>query len=160
MTASRARAGEARWLEADEMAAWLALLRVVVTLPQGLDRQLRREAGITHISYSILAVLSTSHDRCQTMRALAEATGTSLSRLSHAVDALAERGLVARRPSRDRRRQLAELTDAGAALLTEIAPGHVAEVRRLVFDHLERHEVAMLGAALRRIGEATSAALR
>ena len=155
----RSAAAEARWLDADEMAAWLALLRVVVTLPQTLDRQLRREAGITHISYSILAVLSAGTDRRQTMRDLAGATGISLSRLSHAVDALVERGLVARRPSVDGRRQLAELTDAGAAQLAAISPGHLAEVRRVVFDHLERREVAVLGAIMQRIGDAATTAL-
>ena len=70
-----------------------------------------------------------------------------------------ERGLVARRPSVDGRRQLAELTDAGAAQLAAISPGHLAEVRRVVFDHLERREVAVLGAIMQRIGDAATTAL-
>ena len=51
----------------------------------------------------------------------------------------------------DRRGQRAELTDVGRQLLERTAPGHVAEVRRLVFDHLTADEVAQLGALTRKL---------
>lgn len=148
MTAAPADAGEPRWLSAAEQETWRALLRLVVELPQALDRQLKREAGIGHVYYAILAVLSAQPDGTLALRDVARATGTSLSRLSHAVDALEERGWIARCPGADRRRQLARLTDAGAHLLAEVAPGHVAEVRRLVFDRLAPEETAQLGRLL------------
>ncbi len=54
-------------------------------------------------------------------------------------------GWVARRPcGTDRRVQYVALTDAGLSLLERVAPGHVAEVRRLVFDRLTEHEVAQV----------------
>jgi DNA-binding MarR family transcriptional regulator len=135
-----------RWLDGQERAAWLGLLGVVVELPQALDRQLRAEAGIGHIYYSILAVLSDSPEGQSRLRDVATRTGTSLSRLSHAIDALEAKGWVTRCRSDDRRGQMGRLTEAGAAVLSRVAPGHVAEVRRLVFDRLTPAEVRQLSA--------------
>lgn len=135
-----------KWLDDEERAAWLGLLGVVMDLPPALDRQLRADAGIGHVYYSILAVLSSGPDRTVAPRDLARAAGISLSRLSHALDALQRRGWVTRCPTPDPRRQLARLTDAGQQLLDEVAPGHVSEVRRLVFDRLEPSEVRQLAA--------------
>lgn len=134
-----------RWLDDDEMAAWLPLVRLVQLLPQALDRQLRRESGISHAYYQVLAMLSAEPDRTLSMGELARRAATSPSRLSHAVAAMEERGWVSRRPCPTNRRiQYATLTDEGASLLERLAPGHVAEVRRLVFDRLGPDEVAQL----------------
>jgi DNA-binding MarR family transcriptional regulator len=79
------------------------------------------------------------------MSALAERTATSLSRMSHSVARLEERGWVERRPCpEDRRGQVATLTDAGYRVLAAAAPGHVEEVRRRVFDLLSREQVEAL----------------
>ena len=48
----------------------------------------------------------------------------------------------------DKRSQYATFTDEGFAVLERIAPSHVAEVRKLVFDRLDRKQVEQL----RRIG--------
>lgn len=136
---------EPRWLSSEEMAAWLPLVQLVTLLPQALDRQLREEAGLPHVHYQVLAVLSDAPDQALRMSELARRTATSLSRLSHAVAGLQERGWVSRRPCPvDRRGQVAELTDSGRALLRDVAPGHVAEVRRLVVDGLSPEELAQL----------------
>lgn len=136
---------EPRWLDADEMEAWLALVDLITLLPQRLDLQLRRDAGISHVYYQILAMLSAAPDRRMTMSDLAAKTGTSLSRLSHAVSSLESRGWVERcRCEQDGRVQFAGLTDSGVALLELIAPAHVEEVRGLVFDQLTRQDVARL----------------
>ena len=42
------------WLDEDEMAAWLPLIRIVHALPQALDKLLREEAGIPHNYYGML----------------------------------------------------------------------------------------------------------
>ena len=136
-----------RWLSEAEMRAWLGLVEVLSRLPASLDRQLREDAGIPHAHYQILAVLSAAQDRALRMSELARTTSTSTSRLSHAVAALEARGWVQRRPCPDDGRgQLAELTDAGAAVLEATAPGHVEHVRSLVFDRLTARDVDQLSA--------------
>lgn len=143
---------EARWLSAEEHEAWLGLVRLVTLLPGALDRQLREEAGIPHVYYQALALLSHAPGQSLRMSELARLTGTSVSRLSHAVASLEERGWVERRPCpTDRRGQLAHLTDAGRAVLVATAPGHVAEVRRRVFDRLSPAEVEQLAALTDRL---------
>ena len=129
------------------MAAWLPLVRLLSLLPNALDSQLREEAGISHVYYQILALISQSEHEALRMSELARITGTSLSRLSHAVASLEARGWVQRRPCpQDKRGQLATLTDEGRRVLAEAAPGHVAEVRRRIFDHLTPEQVAQLAA--------------
>jgi len=83
---------EPRWLDDDEMAAWLELVRVVTLLPQALDRQLREDAGIGHVYYQLLAMLSAAPEGTLRMSELARLTGISASRLSHAVSRLEAEG--------------------------------------------------------------------
>lgn len=143
-----------RWLTDDEMAAWLPLARLLVLLPSALDAELREDAGIRHVYYQILAMLSEAPDRQLRMGQLARMTATSLSRLSHAVSSLESRGWVARCASPDDRRgQVARLTEDGFEALRSAAPGHVAAVRRRVFDHLDEQEVRQLGAIARRLAD-------
>ncbi len=146
-----------RWLSQDEMATWLPLVRFVHLLPQALDRQLREEAGISHVYYQILAMLSAGPEGRLRMSELARLTSTSTSRLSHAVAALEERGWVVRSSCpTDRRGQLAELTPAGRRELDRTAPGHVAEVRRRVFDVLDDAEVRQLRALAEKLSVAAA----
>lgn len=147
---------EPRWLDEEEMAAWLPLTQLIYLLPQALDRQLREESGISHTYYQMLARLSAEPDHTTTMGRLAQLTTTSPSRLSHAITGLEKRGWVERRQcDSDRRIQFVRLTATGFAELERIAPGHVAEVRRVLFDRLTREQVLQL----RAIGETLLAAL-
>ncbi|MET7398127.1 MarR family transcriptional regulator [Dactylosporangium sp. NPDC005572] len=136
---------EPRWLSGPELRTWLNLTQVLIQLPAALDRQLRDDTGIPHAYYQILAMLSDRPGRSMRMTDLARVVGTTTSRLSHAVTSLEQRGWVRRSACvTDRRGQVAELTDEGMAVLEAAAPGHVAEVRRLVFDHLTEADVARL----------------
>jgi DNA-binding MarR family transcriptional regulator len=138
-------AEEPRWLDDEEMAAWLPLMRLLHLLPQQLDRQLREQAGISHHYYMIMAALSSQPGRQMTLSSLAHAVGMIPSRLTHALGSLEGRGWVERRPCEtDRRVQFGWLTDEGMAALEQAAPGHVAEVRRTVFDALDRKDLADL----------------
>ena len=49
---------EPRWLDDEESQAWRALASALVGLPAALDAQLRRDAGISHFEYQVLALLS------------------------------------------------------------------------------------------------------
>ena len=136
---------EPKWLDKDERAAWLRLMAVVELLPAALDSQLRREAGLTHFEYFVLAMLSEANDRTLRMTALAQRTNATLPRLSHVVRRLQERGLVERFPCpQDKRATNARLTPLGVKAVVAAAPGHVDAVRRLVFDALDTDQVAML----------------
>jgi DNA-binding MarR family transcriptional regulator len=136
-----------RWLTKPELDVWVNVAQLLVLLPTALDRQLREEAGIPHAYYLILAFLSGAPDRAMRMTDLARAVGTTTSRLSHAVTNLEERGWLGRHACRtDKRGQIAQLTDTGMTVLETAAPGHVAEVRRLVFDNLTADDVAQLRA--------------
>lgn len=144
------------WLTDAQMAAWLPFMRTLVQLPHELDKQLRDTAGINHAHYGILAMLSAEPDGTLSMSALAHLSATTPSRLSHAVAGLEQRGWVTRSQcGEDRRKQFAALTPAGQALLDQVAPDHVATVRRLVFDQLTEAEVE----SLRRIATKIVAAI-
>lgn len=154
-----AGAAAPRWLDPDEMTAWLGLVELLVRLPAALDRQLREEAGIPHAHYQILAMLSAADGGTRRMSDLARLTSTSASRLSHAVAALEARGWVRRTPCEDDRRgQNAQLTAEGVAALEATAPGHVEQVRRLVFDRLDAVDVAALSALTAKLRVDPSAA--
>jgi DNA-binding MarR family transcriptional regulator len=145
------------WLTPEEMRAWIAFLDCSTLLSDYLDQQLRRDAGLTHADYSLLARLSAAPDRTLGMSALAEQLKFTRSRLTRAVIRLEESRYVRRRgDSTDRRGQLVELTDNGMDLLTDAAPGHVAAVRRAVFDALTPTQVRQLAG----IGEAVVASLK
>jgi DNA-binding MarR family transcriptional regulator len=134
-----------RWLEPDELAAWMSLAALMFKLPGALDFQLQRDSGLTHFEYLVMAGLSESPDRSRRMSELAGFANGSLSRLSHVAKRLEKRGFVVRRPdAEDGRITVAELTDAGYEQLVAAAPGHVAAVREYVIDALTPEQLAQL----------------
>jgi DNA-binding MarR family transcriptional regulator len=142
---------EPRWLDDDERQAWLRLVAVAELLPAALDAQLRRDSGLTHFEYFVLAMLSEAPERTLRMTALAQRTNATLPRLSHVVRRLEERGLVERLPCpEDGRATNARLTEDGWDTIVGAAPGHVDAVRRLVLDPLTPRQLAQL----RGIGDA------
>jgi DNA-binding MarR family transcriptional regulator len=146
----------AEWLTAEEQHAWRRTAAVMTLLPAALDAQLQRDAGLTQFSYLVLAMLSESRDRIMPMSELASTVSSSLSRLSHVVSRLEQQGWVAREPCAGNGRvTMARLTDAGWDKVVATAPGHAAEVRRLVVDAVGPGRIADLdaitGAILRRL---------
>lgn len=134
-----------RWLDEDERRAWLRLAGVMLKLAPALDHQLQRDAGLTHFDYLCLAMLSEAEDRTLPMSRLAGQVNATLSRLSHAVKRLEQRGWLERFPCPDSRRvTMVRLTEEGWDVLVAAAPGHVETVRALVFDGLGRDDVAAL----------------
>jgi DNA-binding MarR family transcriptional regulator len=139
------RAAEPTWLNEDELATWMVLIGVLFRLPAALDSQLRRDAGLTHFDYGVLAALSNAPSKTMRMSDLADFSQCSLSRLSHGVKRLEERGWVRRSPlPTDGRITIAKLTPAGLRMLVATAPGHVDEVRRLVMQGLSPEQLKVL----------------
>lgn len=133
------------WLDSDERHAWMSLVAMLMSVPPAIDAQLKRDAGLNFFEYSILSQLSAAPGRRLQMTRLAQSAGGSLSRLSHAASRLEKRGLARRRVVTDESRCTElSLTEDGMAFLEAAAPGHVREARRLVFDALDRDQVAQL----------------
>ena len=143
---------EPPWLNAEERQTWLALVSMLIRVPSALDTQLQRDSGISHFEYQVLAGLSEAPRRTLRMSTLALLAEGSLPRLSQAVSRLEKRGWVRRIPDpADGRYTLAILTDAGWNKVAETAPGHVEEVRRLIFDPLTKAQTRQLRDIGRRI---------
>jgi DNA-binding MarR family transcriptional regulator len=147
---------EPRWLDPEESQAWRALAKTLERLPAALDAQLRRDAGISHFEYQVLALLSEAPGRTLRISDLATWAGSSLPRLSQVITRMEQRDWVRRTPDpTDGRYTLATLTGPGQAKVTQAAPGHVREVRRLVFDPLTKTQTRQL----RQIGQRITRAI-
>jgi DNA-binding MarR family transcriptional regulator len=134
-----------RWLSDTELRAWILLVSVCELLPAALDSQLRRDAGLSHYEYFVLARLSDAPDRTLRMSTLAARTNATLPRLSHVVARLEQQGLVERVPcAEDARATNARLTSQGRDKLVYAAPGHVEIVRQKVIDALSPQQVRQL----------------
>ena len=140
------------WLTPGELTAWLALARLLTRLPWAIDSQLQRDAELSMVEYMALAMLSEAPDHAMRMSELAERTSSSLSRLSHLIKRLEARGYVRRETDTvDGRFTNAILLPPGLAELESAAPGHVAQVRRLVVDNLSAERLRRLGQDAERI---------
>jgi DNA-binding MarR family transcriptional regulator len=134
-------------LNQPELAGWVRLASVLELLPGALDAQLRRDAGLMHFEYFVLAMLSEAPERTLQMSGLAAQTNSTSPRLSHVVKRLEDRGLVERFPCPDDARATnARLTAAGWRKVREAAPGHVAHVKQTVIDALTPEQVHQLAA--------------
>jgi len=136
---------EPRWLNTDEQHTWRESIQAWQWLLAAVDVQLQRDSGMPLAYYEILVRLSEAPDRSLRMTQLAEASSSSKSRVSHAVARLEERGWVRRMDCpTDRRGQIAMLTDQGFAALSAAAPGHVEQVRQVLFDALSAEQLRQL----------------
>ena len=143
---------EPKWLDDEEMDAWIQVAIALSRLPHALDAQLLSDAQLTHFEYEVLSALSEAPDRTLRMSTLADLSYGSLSRLSHVVTRLEKREWVQRFPCpEDGRFTNAVLTDAGWDKVVETAPGYAANVRSLVIDRLSRTQIRQLAAIGKRI---------
>ncbi|MEV4267093.1 MarR family transcriptional regulator [Kribbella sp. NPDC049584] len=141
MAAEGAREPETHWLTAEELETWRALHQVIASLPVALGSQLQRDSDLSFLEYYVLAGLSEQPGHTMRLSRLAILANSELSRLSHLIRRLENRGLVRREPDPvDGRFTNAILTDDGYAELVKAAPGHVELVRQLVFDPLTESE--------------------
>jgi DNA-binding MarR family transcriptional regulator len=141
-----------KWLTAAEVDSWLSVVRMMTWLPWSIDQQLRRDSNLGMVEYQVMARLSQRPERTLRMSELADLANASLSRLSHLVKRLEDRGFVRREPDpADGRFTNAILTDLGFQTLAEAAPGHVAHVRSLVIDVISPEQLRRLGLVAERI---------
>jgi DNA-binding MarR family transcriptional regulator len=137
---------EVRWLTKEQQRVWRNYLAATRMVESEIERQLQRDARMPATYYEIMVSLSEAPDRTLRMSELAERNRFSRSRLSHAVARMEAAGWIERRecPS-DKRGAFAVLTEAGFAVLADAAPGHVEQVRSLLFDVLTEEQINQLG---------------
>jgi DNA-binding MarR family transcriptional regulator len=138
------RTDDVPWLDDDETAAWVQLIKLSSRLVALADAELRRAGSITGKDYELLHHLSTSKDGWR-VNELAELIDDSSSCVTHRVNRLGRAGLVEKRhDADDQRARRVRLTPAGSELLVRVAPDHVRRVRRWVIDPLDRDDLADL----------------
>jgi DNA-binding MarR family transcriptional regulator len=143
---------EPRWLNETERRAWMSLMALVIVGLPDIERTFRAH-GLVQVEYGLLAGLSEQPEGLR-LCDLARVMNVSPSRLSHRMRKLVDRGYVQVRGSdEDGRVSIAVITEAGRRLVEEVAPQHVADVRRLLFDHLDEAQTAALADALSTIVE-------
>ena len=143
-----------RWLDDDEARTWRGLHRMRGALDAALDQQLA-EHGLSGADYAVLVSLSESDGDLLRARDLARAVAWDRSRLSHQLRRMEARGLVRRSEcAEDARGTMVALTPQGRRAVEAAAPGHVATVRRVFVDLLDRTELTVLGDVFERVTQA------
>ena len=136
--------------------AWGYLLQLQSKVVARIEEDLKRQGEISLTWYDVLLTLDNSPGKRLRMSEIADRTISTRSAITRTIDRLVAREWVYRvRSTDDQRGYYAELTDLGASVLREIAPGHVAAVRANLIDLLTESEMA----ALRDIGEKVRAQL-
>lgn len=143
---------QARWLNDDELEAWLAFFAAAALVNRRLYQQLKDDTDLTHVQYEILSRLSEAPDRELRMTELADTLYTTQSGTTYQIAQLEKAGLVRRRQCLGGPRAVyAVLTDAGFEVLERAAPGHVNAVRELLIDVLTPEELAAVSSGLGRV---------
>jgi DNA-binding MarR family transcriptional regulator len=113
---------------------------------QAQDRLLQADCGLSLPEYEVLVQLSEAPRGKLRPFQLGLALDWEQSRLSHMLSRMSRRGFVVRQDcAGDRRGAEVALTAAGRAAIESAAPGHVAAVRRLVFDQMDSEQAAAFG---------------
>src|ERR1700721_1986991 len=108
-----------------------------------LNRQLQADCRPPLPEDEVLVQLSEAPDGELRQFQLGLALNWEQSRLSHLLTRMSRRGFVVRQHcAADRRGAEVVLTAAGRAAIESAAPGHVAAVRRLVFERMGREQAA------------------
>jgi DNA-binding MarR family transcriptional regulator len=145
---------DVRWLTEAEAVAWRSYIVATLRLRQRLHRELADQHEVSLADYEVLVCMSLQPDNRMRMNELATMLGSTKSRLSHQVGRMELDGVLRRvRDPEDKRGVVAELTEAGVAVLEKAAPTHVDGVRRHLIDVLSTEEQQMLGQAFTRVLE-------
>lgn len=118
------------------MRTWESFLAANALVSRQVEQHLKAE-GLSHTQYEVLVRLSAASGGAVRMTELADALYTSKSGLNYQIAQLEKAGLVRREACpTDIRGVLAVITETGQHRLTEVAPGHVATVRKALIDVL------------------------
>lgn len=119
-----------------------------------LQRGLMEDVGMSYQDFMVLSELAAEPRRVVD---LARTLGIEKSRLSHHLDRMQGRDLVARRPTPgDARGALVVSTPAGRRLHKRALPKHVARVRRHFGDRVTETEARAVRSVLTKVRETLS----
>ncbi|MEU2248279.1 MarR family transcriptional regulator [Streptomyces sp. NPDC019224] len=127
---------------------WIALSLLHGKIETRVERALQSGHGLSVREYSLLDVLSRQHNgpggHLQ-MKQVADAVGLSQSATTRLVTRLEDRGLLTRYLcDTDRRGIYTDVTDTGAALLSEARPTNDSALRAALDEAAENPELAPL----------------
>lgn len=138
-------------LDGRQLGAYFALMEAVSLLQHEVEKHLRVDGDLSYVQFQVLARLNDAKGRL-TMTELADGVVYSRSGLTYQAGLLEKAGLITRGPSPDdERATLVTITEAGAALVAGVLPGHVEIVRGLLFDPLSDTDIGQLGDLMGRI---------
>ena len=146
-------ATEPRWLDETQGEAWRGLRAVIFRALPEMERTLKAH-DLLGVHFHILAALSDAPHQTMRLSELAEGANLSQSRLTHRLRILVERGEVCISDDpEDRRAKNATLTEAGRKRFEYVAPIHIEDVQRLIFDPLTPEQTKALADATSTIAE-------
>jgi DNA-binding MarR family transcriptional regulator len=136
-------------LDADEQAAWRAVVRAVLAVPKTLDADLLASCSLSLAEYTVLVHLSEAPGGSMRMNELAAESILTASGVTRVVERMERQGLVVREQAAgDGRGMTATPTEAGLERLREAYPYHLASVRTNVIDHLDGLDLAAFARAV------------
>ncbi len=139
---------EPRWLNDTQQQAWQGLLVVFLRAMPEVERTFKANQLLA-VQYGILVALADAPAQTLRLTELADLANTSQSRLTHRLRDLVSRGDVEiTKDPQDRRAKNATLTKSGKQRLEAVAPQHVEDIQRLLFDPLSPQQTTALSNAL------------
>ncbi|WP_231954138.1 MarR family winged helix-turn-helix transcriptional regulator [Actinoplanes derwentensis] len=139
-------------LSGEELGAYFVLMEVSSFLQYAVEDQLRADGDLSYVQFQILARLVDAPEGRLRMTDLADGVVYSRSGLTYQAGLLDKRGLITRSPSPDDERSvIVTVTEAGRGRVARVLPGHVAGVRRLLFDAMADGDLTALGGVLGRV---------
>jgi DNA-binding MarR family transcriptional regulator len=141
-----------RWLDEREARAWRGYLSMSELLRAELARDLQEHSGLSDADYGVLVELSEARGGRLRTGELAHDLVWSMSRTSHQLRRMEDRGLVVRETcAADGRGTEVVITAPGRRALRRAAPAHVASVRRHFVDLLGPAELDALASVAERV---------
>ena len=146
-------------LDAEQLGAYFALTEVSSLLQHAVDEQLHADGDLSNVQFQILMRLTGAPGGRLRMTDLADGVVYSRSGLTYQAGLLEKRDLISRSPAADDERSvIVAITEGGRGLVAQVLPGHVAVVRRVLIDGMERGDVTALGAILAKVRDRMRAA--
>lgn len=140
--------------DGERLKAWQDFLHAHTRIMRALERDLRREAGITGAQYDVLVHLSRADDGRLRMSDLAGAVQYSSGAATKLLDPLVRAGLVRReRDANDRRTVYAAITDEGRATFAHVGRDHLRGIQREFGALLPAEELPEVSRFLQRLAE-------